>query len=271
MTASERREAALAEALLGVLGTGGSIPPPSAGGGLGPQRAYAVAARVHGARLARGEHAAGRKIGFTNRALWSEFGAEGPMWGHVYRGTLRDAAELGAGLALAGLSEPRLEPEIVLGLARVPEPGMDEAALAGCLAWVAQGFEVVQSVYPGWAFGADDAVAAFGLHGALVVGERLDVAAPGGLPERLAALPVELWRDGARVAAGRGEAVLGGPLTALRFLVEDIPRRPGAPPLRAGDVVTTGTLTGAHPVAPGERWSTTDSGDGPPGLSLAFR
>ena len=149
---------------------------------------------------------------------------------------------------------------------------MGEAALLGCVAWVAPAFELVQSVYPGWAFEAADAVAGFGLHGALVLGERRDVA--GDLePWRaaLSAFSAELRRDGEPVARGHARDVLGGPLSALRWLVEDLARRPEAPPLAAGEVVTTGTLTGAHPVAPGEVWTTAVTGAPLLGLTLRLR
>ena len=190
----------------------------------------------------------------------------------MYEGTVVEAAALGDGFALAGLAEPRLEPEIALGLARAPEEGMDEAALMGCVGWVAHGFELVQSVYPGWAFGAADAVAGFGLHGALVLGERREVGGDvEAWREALPSLAIELRRDGQPVASGHGRDVLGGPLSALRFLVEDLARRPDAPPLAAGEIVTTGTLTGAHEVAPRERWSTTITGAPLPGLTLRLR
>jgi 2-oxo-3-hexenedioate decarboxylase len=47
---------------------------------------------------------------------------------------------------------------------------MDETALLACIDWVAHGFELVQSIFPGWKFSAPDAAAAFGLHGALLIG-----------------------------------------------------------------------------------------------------
>ena len=65
-----------------------------------------------------------------------------------------------AGFSLAGLAEPRIEPEIVFRLAAAPTPDMDERALLGCIDAVAHGFEVVQSIFPGWGFTAPDAVAA---------------------------------------------------------------------------------------------------------------
>ena len=44
--------------------------------------------------------------------------------------------------------------------------------------------------------------------------------------------------------------------------------QPEAPPLRAGEIISTGVLTDAHPVAPGEVWRTELTGL--QGLSLVF-
>ena len=53
---------------------------------------------------------------------------------------------------------------------------------------------------------------------------------------------------------GQGSNVLDGPLNALRHFVLELQQCPGAPGLRAGDVVTTGTWTDAWPVQAGQRW-----------------
>jgi 2-oxo-3-hexenedioate decarboxylase len=76
---------------------------------------------------------------------------------------------------------------------------MDEQALLACVAWAAFGFEIMQSLFLGWHFRAPDTVAAFGLHGALFVGEPTSVT-PGSEAEWLEALrqfDTQLQRDGA--------------------------------------------------------------------------
>ena len=95
----------------------------------------------------------------------------------MYDTTVRNLADLGGAFPLAGLAEPRIEPEIVFGLARAPAQGMDDAALIGCVEWVAHGFELVQSIFPNWKFSPADTVAANGLHGALLIGPRHPVGA----------------------------------------------------------------------------------------------
>ncbi len=209
--------------------------------------AFRAAAKLN---LLRGGRPVGRKLGFTNRALWERYTIDAPIWGRM---TDRSVRALGPGpVSLGGLLEPRIEPEIVLALSAEPRPEMDDAALADCVAWAAPAFELVHSVYPGWRFRTADAAAANALHGRLLLGRQRALS-----PVELAALPglgVTLERDGAAVEAGVGAAVLGGPLTALRHLVVALAARPEEPPLAAGDLVSTGTLTDARAIAPGERW-----------------
>ena len=235
--------------------------------------AYRVAEAIRGLRAARGECVVGRKIGFTNTTLWDRYGVRAPIWGYMYDTTLHARAALTGPVALNAFVEPRIEPEIVFGLTRTPEPGMDEAALIACLDWAAVGFEIVQSLFPGWRFAAPDTVAAFGLHGLLVVGERVRIAAAERQAwiGRLRTVSVALLRDGTVADRGIGRNVMGaGPLAALGHLIDVLANDPAAPPLTAGEIVTTGTLTDAVPVVPGQVWSTRLTGLPLPDIDLAL-
>lgn len=239
--------------------------------GFGLAEGYEVAARVHAARLARGERAVGRKIGFTNRALWDQYGVREPIWGFVYDTTLFRPRGGHASLPLAQLAEPRIEPEIVLSFRSAPPPTRDEAAILGSIDWIAHGFEIVQSPFPGWKFALADTIAAGGLHGALIVGDPVPVAAIDDCARRLREFRIALRRGDAVQAEGTGANVLDSPLLALAHLVEVLARLPQFPPLAPGELVTTGTLTAALPIAPGETWSTRISGINLPGLIATFR
>lgn len=226
---------------------------PFSGRGLRPSEAEAYEAAA-ALRALRGARVVGRKIGFTNRNIWPLYNIAQPVWGDV----TEDSLLHGGPVALTGYVEPRLEPEIVLGLCAPPAPGMDEAALAACIGWVAPGFEVVQSIYPGWAFETADTILAGGLHGGLLIGDRVDAT-----PEVLAGLPdvpVALSRNGVEVERGVGANALDGPLSALRHLAQVLAKDPHNPPLAAGEVVTTGTLTDAWPLLAGEAWSASYGG-----------
>ena len=211
---------------------------------------YAVAGSVGDMRIARGEQVAGRKIGFTNRSIWPIYNVDVPVWGWMYEDDVRELPKDGA-ISLPPLPEPRIEPEIVFGFKATPHPDMDLTALADCVDWVAHGFEIVMSLYPGWRFTAPDAVAAMAMHGGLWIGPRLDPT-----PERLEALTtcgITLTGPDEQVI-GHGVDVLGGPLMALHYLVRQIDRMPGARPIQPGEVVTTGTLTDARPISEGQTW-----------------
>ncbi|MEM0909166.1 MAG: fumarylacetoacetate hydrolase family protein [Pseudomonadota bacterium] len=208
--------------------------------------AYAVSRSV---RALRAEPVVGRKIGFTNQTLWARYGVSGPMWGDMTPRTILRVSD--APVPLSPYCEPRLEPEVALKLRYVPDASSDDAALIDAIEWFAPAFEVVHSIYPGWQFALTDCIAANSLHGALLLGPA---EPPGDWSQNLAQLSLELTRNGAHVETGRGENVMGGPLNALRYLLEGIAVSADKQ-LAAGDIITTGTLTDAWPLSPGERWT----------------
>jgi 2-oxo-3-hexenedioate decarboxylase len=267
--AAPQRLSAIAAEVLEALDAARQVAPFSArAGGLTLAEAYRAAALLKQMREARGEQAVGRKIGFTNRAMWPEYRVDAPIWGYVYDTTVHNLDALGA-FPLSGFAEPRIEPEIVFGLAAAPVAGMDETALLSCVAWVAHGFEIVQSIFPRWTFSAADAVAGGGVHAALLIGPRHAVAGRAAeWRDTLARFEVDLLCGGRVVDRGRGANVLDSPLLALRHLVELLARDPVNPPLAAGEVVTTGSLTRALPVAAGETWSTALAGIALDGIRL---
>jgi 2-oxo-3-hexenedioate decarboxylase len=236
---------------------------------LSADQAYAVTAELRRLRTARGEKQVGRKIGFTNRNIWPEYGVYAPIWGDIYDTTVRDVSQ-GASCRVSHLPEPRIEPEIVLGITGEPRPGMRVEELFAQVGWIAHGFEIVQSVFAGWRFAWTDCVIDNGLHGALFIGPRRMVggAERPELLKTLSRFTIALRRNGEVMDRGAGANVLGGPVQALSHLVEVLARDRRNPALRAGEMVTTGTLTCAFPVAPGETWSTGIEGIDLPGLAI---
>ncbi|WMS44095.1 fumarylacetoacetate hydrolase family protein [Acuticoccus sp. MNP-M23] len=220
--------------------------------GYGLDTAYAVAAAL---RRLRGAKEVGRKIGFTNHTIWARYGVDGPMWGDMTETSVTALDE--TTVDLSPYLEPRLEPEVALCLGAAPMPGMDEAALADCVAWYAPAFEIVQSLFPAWQFTLADCVAAGGLHGRLLLGPPVDA---GPYAAEFARLRLELKQDDRPVETGSGANVLGGgPLAALAHLVKGLAAR-GERGLAAGDIITTGTLTDAQPLKAGTVWSATYHG-----------
>jgi len=199
---------------------------------------YAVLGDIETRRRAQGWQAIGRKIGFTNRTIWPRYGVYQPMWAHVWTHTVHFAAGGRVSLPLRTFVQPRIEPEVVFKL-KAPVPLTDDpAAILASVEWIAPGFEIVQSHFPDWKFKAADCAAAFGLHGALAIGAPVAVT------------------DANRLA-----------LAHLARLLADQPK---SPRLAAGEIVTTGTLTDAWPVAAGEVWLSDYGTLGLKGLTLRF-
>ena len=229
--------------------------------GLTPQAGYEAARALHEHLIAGGWRAVGRKIGFTNRTIWPRYGVYEPIWGTVYDRTLIRASGSRATVDLSGLVNPRIEPEICFGLRAAPDP----TNLLECIEWVAHSVEIVQCHHAGWKLTLADSTADNGLHGRLVLGPQ--IAPPRDMAERLPKVLVELFRGEERVDSGVGANVLDSPLLALGHLVNLLKDRP----LAAGEIVTTGVITDAHPVRPGEVWRTRLSGLPLAGLTLEFQ
>jgi 2-oxo-3-hexenedioate decarboxylase len=226
-------------------------------------RAYRVQAAIRAARVARGERPSGWKIGFTNRTIWREYNVHAPIWGPVFDTTVGEVPEDEAATFDAGvLMEPRIEPEIVFRIGAPLRAGMDEEMLLDAIDGVALGFELVQSPYPDWRFKAPDTVAAFALHGRLFHRPfaKIEDGNRSMWLDKLSDFALALHRDGKKMDDGRSRNVLGGPLSALKAMVEGLPATALAVEIGPGEVVTTGTLTRALPVASGESWETRVAG-----------
>ena len=223
------------------------------------QAAYQAALAVRLLRKQRGEVPRGYKIGFTNRNIWPRYQVFAPIWGSVWNSTLSFADDGGGEVSLAGLCQPRIEPEAVFGMKSTPRTDASLDDLFDALDWVAPGFEVVQSHRAGWKFSTAETVADSGLHGRLLVGKKLPVADLARDAQELqivlASTRLGLHKNGSLAEEGVGANVLDDPLRALHHFLQELHACPGAPDLQAGDVITTGTWTDAWPVEPGERWS----------------
>lgn len=194
---------------------------------------------------ARGMATAGWKIGCTAPESMVLLGTDGPFPGRVFAPCLFDSP-----VALSARDYPMMgiEVEFAFRLGRDLPPratpySAEEAGAAADALYPA--IEVVSCGLDGWLdHGVDTIVADNGAHGALVLGDPV----PDWREHDLAAHDVTLAFDGALIAAGRGAAVLGHPLTALAWLASHLSARGRT--LAAGEIVTTGTMTNFNPASP---------------------
>jgi 2-oxo-3-hexenedioate decarboxylase len=236
--------------------------------GLTADSGYAAARQLHAHRLAKGWKPAGRKIGFTNRTLWERYGVYEPIWGTVYDRTLIFAENNKANVPLGDLAQPRIEPEICFRLKAHPPVSKDPQVLLECIEWMAHSVEIVQCHHPEWKLQLADGTTDNGLHGRLIVGSPVDVRKIPQLAAKLPELKVKLFKEKSLVDEGIGSNVLDSPLLALSHFLALLEKQENA--LAPGDIISTGTLTDAHPVAAGETWRTSFEGIDLPGLEITF-
>jgi 2-keto-4-pentenoate hydratase len=113
-------------------------------------------------------------------------------------------------------------------------------------------------------------VASFGLHAALVIGERIAVR-PELIPKLVEELPrfkVRMLKDGKFVEEGSGKNSLKSPALCLAELGTAIERRFPLEPLSAGEIVSSGTLTAGHLTDRGDVWTVEVEGLPLPPLTL---
>ena len=232
---------------------------------------YAVAAEIVQLRRARGEQPIGRKIGFTNRKIWAEYGATSPIWAHVYDDTVFYAKDNAAMISLKGSVQPRLEPEIAFKLrAPVPIECRDPARILESVEWLAPSFEIVDCHFADWKFKPSESAADFSFHWRLVIGTPYTVRRDeiADLAQQLRDCKVTLSKEGKVMDRGVGANALDHPALALAFLADLIGRQSGFEALAAGEIITTGTLTAALPIAAGETWNSEYGGLPVTGLRL---
>ena len=236
--------------------------------------AYQVEARLTDLRQAAGHRSVGRKVGYANKAIWRVFKLETLVWAHMYDDTVQYCESNSASVTLPNARSLKIEPEIVFGLREpIVAQGLDAAAALAAVDWLALGFEIIDCPYPEWKFQPSDFLASFGLHAALVVGQKLKVTAEivPMLVEELPRFKLRMFKSGEVVEEGSGKNSLRSPALCLAELGAAIARRFPHAPLAAGEIVSSGTLTAGHLTASGDRWTAEADGIPLPSLTVTVK
>jgi 2-oxo-3-hexenedioate decarboxylase len=200
---------------------------------------YAVQRQLRGAA----GQLAGWKLGVTSRAKQKQVGVSEPVRGFL---AADNALDLGAPLRVTDHIQPRAEPEIVFVMAAdLAGAAVTSGDVLAATRSVAVGIEILDSRYRDYKFTMADVVADNTSAGRYVIGPAIPVA---GLDLRL--LGVVLEHNGQVVATAAGAAALGHPASAVAWLVRSLAEEGEG--LRAGDVVLSGGLTAAVPLAAGD-------------------
>ncbi len=215
--------------------------------------ALAVQDAIETRMIADGARPVGWKIGATNQMARDALGVPAPFRGRLYD---RQASASGASVARQAVFQV-WEVEIAVRLradldpADAPFTARDiEAAVAAVLPAI----EIVGTVWTPFAQAPSlELVADNAVHGHWIRGG--EVTDWSGLD--LADGPIRLLLDGAEAAAGRGANVDGGPFGSTAWLANNLAAEGRG--LRAGDYVTTGTVTPLVPIG-GHRHALADFG-----------
>lgn len=248
----------LAQELLSAYQTGQMVAvPPSDRTGFDLNTAYEVEATLKRFREADGHRAMGRKVGYANKAMWRVLKLETLVWAHMYEDTVHQSDNNSATLTIAHPRSLKIEPEIVFGLKEAVPEGADAAAALASTDWLAVGFEIIDCPFPEWKFQPSDFVASFGLHAALVIGEKMQVRPEliAKLAEELPRFKVRMSKNGEFVEEGSGRNSLKNPALCVAELAAAIARPFPGQPLSAGEIVSSGTLTAGHPATEGDLWT----------------
>jgi len=262
----------LAQELLSAFETGQMIDlSPSSRPGFSLDAAYEVESKLKQFREDAGHKAVGRKVGYANKAMWRVLKLETLVWAHMYDDSVHYSDNNSAVLSVAHPRSLKIEPEIVFGLKRqITEESSDAASALASTDWLALGFEVIDCPFPDWKFQPSDFVASFGLHTALVIGERLPVRADdvARSVDELARFKVRMTRRGELMEEGSGRNSLKNPALCLAELGAAVARRFPSDPLSGGEIVSSGTLTAGHFTASGDVWTAEVEGIPLPSLTL---
>jgi len=224
--------------------------------------AYRVSLRLLERRQQDGERIVGKKIGVTSKPVQDMLGVHQPDFGFLLD-TMRVADGATVSLAQARLIQPRAEGEIAFVLKRdLRGPGVTGAQVLAATDYVTPCFEIVDSRIRDWKIRIQDTVADNASCGVFVLGQAR--VKPDGLD--LAAVKMDIRKNGAPIASGTGAAVQGHPATAVAWLANTLGRYDI--PFRAGEIILSGSLAPLLPAVAGDRFEMTLTGIG--GASVSF-
>ncbi len=195
-------------------------------------------------RLKQARRVVGKKIGLSSRAMQDQFNVHEPDYGHL----LDDMVVLNEQpIATNKLLKPRCEGEIAFLIGRdLVGPGVTVADVLRGTEAVLPALEIVDCRIRDWKIKIQDTVADNAASARVVLGNKL--TPPQDLDLRL--IGMVLMKNGQVAATGAGAAALGHPAASVAWLANKLYEFGTC--LKAGEIVLSGSLTAAPPVAAGD-------------------
>ena len=246
------------DALYSALRTREVIPPlTDSESDITIEDAYAISKGILDRRIHEdGEKVIGKKIGVTSKAVMNMLGVNQPDFGY-----LTDAMVIDEGESL-GLSElmiqPRAEGELAFVLKKdLIGPGITASDVLQATDFVVPCFEIVDSRIRDWKIKIQDTVADNASCGYFVLGQ--DAIDPRKVDLTTCGMVMEL--NGNVISTGAGAAALGAsPVNCVVWLANTLGRL--GVPLKAGEVILSGSLVPLQAVKPGDYMSVSIGGIG---------
>ncbi|MEU8759654.1 fumarylacetoacetate hydrolase family protein [Streptomyces sp. NPDC048659] len=234
-----------AKALYEARATGRPIPPfTDAQPELDMNDGYAIQRELVALLTEAGDTVIGYKAGLTSAPMQQLLGVTTPDYGPVLASTVY---ENGATTPDGAFIAPKVEAEIVFRLgAPLRGPGVTAAEARAAVSEVMAGLEIVDSRIEGWRIRLADTVADLASNGAVVLGPPCEL--PADCDVRL--IGMAFSRNGELVATGAGAAALGDPTAVVAWLANVLGEH--GVTLEAGQLIMTGALHAAVPMAPGD-------------------
>lgn len=207
--------------------------------------AYRISLGVLDRRLADGETVIGKKVGLTSRAVQQMLKVDQPDFGFLTDAMVRHCGDtLDTG---RDLIQPKAEGEIAFRLSRnLNGPGVTAAEVLGATDSLAACFEIVDSRIVDWRIKIQDTVADNASCGLVVLGDTWVVPDSVDLPT----CKMIVEHNGNEAATGVGAAALGSPARCVAWLANTLSDL--GTPLRAGEIILSGSLVPLLPVQAGD-------------------
>ncbi|MCP4596382.1 2-oxopent-4-enoate hydratase [Neptuniibacter sp.] len=207
--------------------------------------AYHISTALLDMRIADGEKVIGKKIGITSEVVQKMLNVDQPDFGYL---TDRMAFNQGEEMPISKqLIAPKAEGEIAFVLKDdLVGPGITTSHVIAATDFVVPCFEIVDSRIEDWKIKIQDTVADNASCGLFVLGDT--AVSPRDVDLRTCGMVVE--KNGKVISTGAGAAALGSPVNAVAWLANTLGEF--GIPLKAGEVILSGSLVPLEPVEAGD-------------------
>ena len=206
--------------------------------------AYQIQQELKKRHIAAGRKLTGRKVGLTSKAMQKMANVFEPDYGFLFDSRYY----VGGGTIPAGiLIQPKVECELAFVLNRdLSFPQLTAQDVINSTSYVVASMEIIDKRYHDFYGHICDNVADNAAFGAYVLGDK--IADPKKLDMELIGLTLEI--NGKQMNTGVGAAVLGNPAESVAWLAKRMIEV--GMPLKAGELVLSGSFIAAEPIFPGD-------------------